>query len=257
MKRRPGIGAIRKQRLEQERFKDKGTLLQENMFEQMSEQMQTFKTKLEEFAAKHRNEIRKDPQFRRQFQEMCSSIGVDPLASSKGFWSELLGVGDFYYELAVQVIEVCLATSHRNGGIITLAELKNRLVKSRSQMLKNQEISYDDILRALGKLKIFGAGFTVLNLRNTKNQGELVIRAIPGELSLDHTAVLGLAEKSGFVSRGSLKRELGWDDARSEQVLKELVRDGLAWIDEQSKPEFVYWFPSFFPQLQAVSNSEQ
>ena len=34
---------------------------------------------------------------------MCTSIGVDPLASSKGFWSEMLGFGDFYYELAVQV----------------------------------------------------------------------------------------------------------------------------------------------------------
>ena len=28
----------------------------------------------------------------------------------------MLGVGDFYYELGVQIIEVCLATSHRNGG---------------------------------------------------------------------------------------------------------------------------------------------
>ena len=29
--------------------------------------------------------------------------GVDPLASNKGFWAQVLGVGDFYYELAVQV----------------------------------------------------------------------------------------------------------------------------------------------------------
>lgn len=29
--------------------------------------------------------------------------GVDPLASNKGFWAQLLGVGDFYYELSVQV----------------------------------------------------------------------------------------------------------------------------------------------------------
>ena len=28
----------------------------------------------------------------------------------------MLGVGDFYYELGVQIVEVCLATSHRNGG---------------------------------------------------------------------------------------------------------------------------------------------
>jgi hypothetical protein len=31
------------------------------------------------------------------------TTGVDPLASNKGFWAQLLGVGDFYYELAVQV----------------------------------------------------------------------------------------------------------------------------------------------------------
>ncbi len=36
--------------------------------------------------------------------------------ASKGFWAEMLGVGDFYYELGVQIVEVCLATSHRNGG---------------------------------------------------------------------------------------------------------------------------------------------
>lgn len=28
----------------------------------------------------------------------------------------MLGVGDFYYELGVQIIEVCLALKHRNGG---------------------------------------------------------------------------------------------------------------------------------------------
>ena len=38
------------------------------------------------------------------------------IVAGKGFWSELLGVGDFYYELGVQIIEVCMATSHRNGG---------------------------------------------------------------------------------------------------------------------------------------------
>lgn len=29
----------------------------------------------------------------------------------------MLGVGDFYYELGVQIIEVCLALKHRNGGM--------------------------------------------------------------------------------------------------------------------------------------------
>ena len=45
------------------------------------------------------NDIRKNPAFRSQFHEMCAKVGVDPLASNKGFWAELLGIGDFYYEL--------------------------------------------------------------------------------------------------------------------------------------------------------------
>jgi ESCRT-II complex subunit VPS22 len=107
----------------------------------MTVQLEGFRGKLEEFASKHRNEIRKDPAFRKQFQDMCASIGVDPLASSKGFWSQVLGVGDFYYELGIQVVEVCLATSHRNGGLITLGELRERLVKARGKAKHHQEIS--------------------------------------------------------------------------------------------------------------------
>ena len=48
----------------------------------------------------------------------CSDYALHHcFSASKGFWAEMLGVGDFYYELGVQIIEVCLATSHRNGGM--------------------------------------------------------------------------------------------------------------------------------------------
>lgn len=39
---------------------------------------------------------------------MCVLLGT----ANKGFWGELLGVGDFYYELAVQVVDVCMATRY-------------------------------------------------------------------------------------------------------------------------------------------------
>jgi hypothetical protein len=29
-------------------------------------------------------------------------------AANKGFWGELLGVGDFYYELGIEIIEICI-----------------------------------------------------------------------------------------------------------------------------------------------------
>ena len=49
----------------------------------MKEQLSLFKNKLEEFAQKHKSDIRKDPVFRAQFHVMCANIGVDPLASNK------------------------------------------------------------------------------------------------------------------------------------------------------------------------------
>lgn len=68
---------------------------------------------------------------------MCASIGVDPLSSGKGFWS-VLGIGDFYYELAVQIVEVCLG---------------NQLI--------NDELS---CLNVFCKITMFQLEFTVINL---------------------------------------------------------------------------------------------
>ena len=55
---------------------------------------------------------------------MCANVGVDPLASNKGMWVQLLGFGDFYYELGVQIVEACLATRAYNGGFMELESLR-------------------------------------------------------------------------------------------------------------------------------------
>jgi len=223
-RRTAGIGAIKQDKRKAELFKDKGNVLQENAFAEMAKQTETFRSKLENFAHDHKNEIRKDPEFRRHFQEMCASIGVDPLASSKGFWSEMLGFGDFYYELSVQIVEVCMAASHRTGGLMEVGELRKRLIKSRSKS-KNQDISSDDIIRAIGKLKILG------------------------ELSMDQTVILQKAElNGGQVSVSFLGKNLDWEEDRSNRALDRLLSDGLAWVDTQNS-EKLYWIPSIFSAL--------
>jgi len=75
MRRRAGVGAIQKQKLEADKFRDKGTQLQDSQFEQMSKQVGSLKENLEEFSDKYKSEIRKNPVFRRQFTEMCAAIG--------------------------------------------------------------------------------------------------------------------------------------------------------------------------------------
>ncbi len=102
------------------------------------------------------------------------------------------------------------------------------------------------MLRAIKKLKILGNGFSVLPL----SSGRYLVQSVPGEFSMDQTAVLQKAEsRKGSVTASVLKKDLGWDEARSGRVLEQLVKDGIAWIDPQGG-ETTYWIPSIFTSLQ-------
>lgn len=203
----------------------------------MRKQLEVFKTNLEEFARMYKKQINEDPDFRKQFNQLCMKIGVDPLASNKGFWAELLGVGDFYYELAIQICEICLSTRELNGGLIDTHEVLKRLQKRR----KNQtSITMDDIKRSVRKLHCFGDGFTILKIGSNK-----LIQSIPLELSDDNTAVLNMAQNKGFVSESLIKKELHWDTNRVQISLKLLMKEGIVWIDT-SQIEAQYWFPTLF-----------
>jgi len=245
MRRRVGIGAIDHKKATESKFKEKSSELASEQLRTLSEQMETFRGKLEEFASNYRNDIRKNGQFRRQFQEMCASVGVDPLASSKGFWAEKLGVGDFYYELGVQIIEICMATSHRNGGIISLEELRQRLVRTRNRARK-EEITSDDILRAVGKLKSLGSGFGAISL----GDGRYIIQSVPGELTMDHARILEAAQQNGgYVTVKFLMDNLKWDFARTERAIEHLMKEGIAWVDLATPDRTpTYWFPALFQQ---------
>eukprot|EP00054_Salpingoeca_dolichothecata_P017293 m.103279 g.103279 ORF g.103279 m.103279 type:complete len:245 (-) comp22396_c0_seq1:87-821(-) len=234
--RRHGLKAVREQHARKQQTQKKGQEMAELEMAQMTEQLESFKTNLEAFAAKHKKQIKKHADFRQDFQRMCQQIGVDPLASNKGFWAELLGVGDFYYELGVQIVEMCLASRAVNGGLADLSELRNLVLKRRGKSL--QEISEDDMERAIKKLKILGNGFKVLKVGSRK-----LVQSVPTELSQDHSTVLGLAENHGFTSAAKIKKELGWKPERIQAALHQLVQDGMAWVDDQAEEEREYWFP--------------
>jgi len=242
MRRRAGVGAIQKKTLAQEKYKDKGSELQEGQIVQLSKQMDQFRINLEEFAAKHRSDIKQNGVFRRQFQTMCSSIGVDPLNSAKGFWS-VLGIGDFYYELAVQIIEVCLATSEKNGGLIGLNELRTRLVQARGRRKENQEITEDDLRVAAKKLAILGSGFSIVEV----SKGQFMVQSVPVELSMDHSAVLQLASSLNqpYVSAELIQKSLNWQQERTTNALTFLCDSGFVWVDKHAG-QITYWFPSMF-----------
>lgn len=47
----------------------------------------------------------------------------------QGMWAELLGFGDYYYELGVQILEACWASRPLNGGLMELGALRCELCR--------------------------------------------------------------------------------------------------------------------------------
>ncbi|KAG0251091.1 Vacuolar protein sorting-associated protein SNF8 [Actinomortierella ambigua] len=192
---------------------------------------------------------------------MCANIGVDPLASSKGYWGELLGVGDFYYELGIQIIDVCLSTRALNGGLIELSDLKHRVERMRGVRNDaattvattaksktkdtNMEITEDDLLRSIKTLAPLGNGFQVIEIG-----GKKMVSSVPRELNRDQSLILALiqvGDTNGHVNVQDVCQRLGWEQGRSVRALNTLLDDGLMWVDQQIEP-FEYWVPGFFVQ---------
>ena len=61
-------------------MKSKGGEIHDAELSQMKEQLEKFHSNLEDFAKKHKKDINRNPEFRKHFQDMCTKIGVDPLA---------------------------------------------------------------------------------------------------------------------------------------------------------------------------------
>ena len=269
MRRGVGVGAIQQRQALAARASAAADSLNADRANHVAEQMVLFRTHLEAFAAKHRHEINRDPEFRRAFAQMAKSIGVDPLSSAKGFWGELLGLGDFYYELSVQAVDVCLATRAQNGGLIALSALRERLQALRRHT--GQTVSEDDVRTALRKLDCLGGGYRVLTVGR-----EAFVCSVPAELSTDTTTVLQVAATTaataassvrglgggsggtaaaapvatppGAVSVSGLVAQLGWKSGRAAAACSRLTVDGLAWVDDQAGQERLFWVPAVWQQ---------
>ncbi|KAJ8609879.1 hypothetical protein CTAYLR_007507 [Chrysophaeum taylorii] len=241
MHRRRGVGvaAVRKKQETETRYASLADKLEATQEAHVADVISSFRSSLEDFARKHKKKIRSDPLFRSRFTEMCYEIGVDPLQSSKGFWSEMLGVGDFFFELGIKIVELCAATRSANGGLMSLDELEFHLIKS-----GGAKITQDDIKRAISKLDVLGDGFRVVN-------GTMVL-SVPVELNRDQTVALNLARTRGFLTARHLQAKLNAE--RAEEVLSNLLQAGFAWLDAPPGEAPAYYFPSIW--LEATGGGE-
>jgi ESCRT-II complex subunit VPS22 len=139
-----GLAAFDRSRLTSAQYASHGSSLRSANAQALETQLSVFRSLLQQFAQTHARDIRSNPTFRAQFARMCAAIGVDPLASSStgggssgggSVWAQLLGrsVNDFYFELAVRVVEVCGETRGENGGLIELRKVRERIMKGRME----------------------------------------------------------------------------------------------------------------------------
>ena len=133
MRKGVGLGALDRRQLKSQQYASHGEALRSEQLSSLNTQLSVFQSLLQQFSVTHAKDIRSNPTFRAEFARMCTAIGVDPLASSSGkkegnFWAQMLGgsVNDFYFELAVRIVEVCRATREVNGGLISVDECKMR-----------------------------------------------------------------------------------------------------------------------------------
>lgn len=134
MRKGVGLAAFDRRQLKSQQYASHGEALRSEQISSLQTQLSVFQSLLQQFAVTHAKDIRSNPTFRAEFARMCNAIGVDPLASSSGkkegsFWAQMLGrsVNDFYFELAVRIVEVCRATKEVNGGLISVEECKRRI----------------------------------------------------------------------------------------------------------------------------------
>jgi ESCRT-II complex subunit VPS22 len=238
--RKKGIAGIKQAQEHKQAMREVGDAMHKKSRDQMRAQLEVFTTQLETFAFKHKGDIQRDPIFRARFHEMCNKLGVDPLTSQKGIWSQILGLGEFYYELGVRIIQVCFRTRHLNGGFIALPELLRAVRKRRT--VEQNEISEEDIERAVSKLAILGSGFKIVDIGSAR-----MVRSVPVELSVDHTTALGLCRKTGVLSHAIVHQQLTWDNQRIANTLQYLLEQQLAWLDTQGEGGPHYWVLGLVP----------
>ncbi|KAG6821140.1 hypothetical protein H0H93_005360 [Arthromyces matolae] len=244
MLRRGGVGIAAFERAEQSNrsFAQLSSALSQSQVNHLHAQLAHFRSALADFASTHRNSIKNDPVFRQAFQQMCASIGVDPLAGPRkgGWWAEMLGLGDWQHELGVQIVDVCVSTRERNGGLIEMSELVHTVSKLRG--VHGGGITEDDVLRSIKTLEPLGAGYQVVEVG-----GKKMVRSVVKELDEDQSVILAIAQvEGGRVVEDIIVQRKGWTRERAKAALENMVhRDGLCWLDDQDE-QFgrSYWVPS-------------
>lgn len=193
MRRRVGVGHVLQERQQQQRMADLGAQITAERVGQIEDQLEELQTQLKTLAQNHKSDIKEDPLVRARFRQLADSLGVDLISSKKNVFADALGLGDFYYQLAGRTVEACMRERKFCGAYVPLqrvqffvqkaydaSSLASGNAQNRHHVLphggsssskhdgadeaKRIVITEADILTALSKLSVLGAGYNVVRL---------------------------------------------------------------------------------------------
>ncbi|KAK4050157.1 ESCRT II complex subunit Dot2 [Microbotryomycetes sp. JL201] len=257
------------------------TSLAQQQTQALESSLATFQQALSSFSTHHRQKILSSPEFRTHFSQLCNELGVDPLGgASKGIWDKV-GLGDWYFALGVQIVDVCLQLRDRAGGLVALDEVIQNVTALRTGQTRQPrlppsasrtnlhktlplappaataDISEADVHRAIEALEPLGSGYAIMHVGNRK-----VVRCAPGGLDNDSLVVVEAAGDKGTtqgkVSLADVKAftdalGMAWTLGRIERAVDKAVTDeGIAWIDDQASGGREYYVPALFDFMDDV-----
>ncbi|KAG5467829.1 hypothetical protein LSCM4_00914 [Leishmania orientalis] len=217
MRRRVGVGHVLQERQQQQRMADLGAQITAERVGQIEDQLEELQAQLKTLARNHKSDIKEDPVVRARFRQLADSLGVDLISSKKNVFADALGLGNFYYQLASRTVEACMQERKFCGAYVPLQRVQFFVQKvyDTSSLLggsarnhhvspsnsgsgskhdspsedKRIVISEADILTALSKLSVLGAGYNVVKLG-----GVSYIQITPdGARGGDHVLLLNYA----------------------------------------------------------------
>ncbi|KAK8887686.1 ESCRT-II subunit protein snf8 [Tritrichomonas musculus] len=229
------MGIIGKKKLDEGKreFSDKTF---KELQKQALDQKVAFENALKEFASKNEKKIKEDPEFRAQFNEMCLTLGVDPLQSRNGFWSKFLKIGDFYHELAIKTIEVSFRLRHTAGGMVPISKVLELVSKTYA---KKTSISASDIKTAIKGLGELGEGYAV---KKIKKKDYFIMDTVINDVP---QLIIEKADDNGLLTEEKLK-SLGLPQQKLEEALDILYKRGIIWKDRISPTETRWYVFSMF-----------
>lgn len=228
MRRGVGVARVQTDKAAQKQMQELGHHLEAMKVSQLADHMALLERRLSELAHKHQAQIRKDPMLRAKFKQLSDELGIDMLTTKNNVWARTLKLGDYYYDLCVRIVDLCMHEKRFTGGIVPMNYILSVLQKKRPE----DNVRESDVLIALDKLKVLSNGYHVV----TVGQGTKYVVSTADELSTDSAELLRIADtrQSPSLSLSEAVKELRWSAVRAEKALNSLLNDGVAWVDSPS-----------------------